>query len=116
MNPTPCAKIKVKTSECLYMDTRMREYDDITRLNRLCCKLIFTTLPVIPEVRNELSGIHCLVLTIKNATWIPDQLASPLFESATRVRDDGAVIIFYLSHTIGQGLAPCATFIAECRK
>jgi len=46
----------------------------------------------------------------------PDQLASPLFESATRVRDDGAVIIFYLSHTIGQGLAPCATFIAECRK
>jgi len=35
----------------------------------------------------------------------PDQLASPLSESAVRVRDDGAVIIFYLSHTIGQGLA-----------
>ena len=32
-------------------------------------------------------------------------MASPLFESAARVRDDGVVIIFYSSNAIAQKLA-----------
>ena len=58
----------------------------------------FTVLIAILEVRNELSGIHCLALQLKTATWISDQLASPLFESAARVRDDVAVITVHDLH------------------
>ena len=71
---------------------RVRD-DGIARFNRLCFKLNFTY--PFRHTRSEARTIWYPFNSNQNPQWMgvalgdPDQLASPLFESAARVRDDG---------------------------